>query len=61
MVSSHIYVNALVTRIQIDVGLVHMKQDGNNCNVQPKTLLDYDSKSRWNLHERENNCLTFDF
>ena len=45
----------------VDVGLVHMKHDDNNCNVQPKTLLDYGTKSRWNLHERENNCLTFDF
>ena len=45
----------------VDAGLVYIKQDDRECNVPPKTLLDYGSKSSWRLQEKENNCLTFDF
>ena len=45
----------------VDAGLVYIKQDDRECSIPPKTLLDYGSKSRWFLQEKENNCLTFDF
>lgn len=45
----------------VEAHLVEIKSGDTECTIPPKKLLDYGTKTRWYLAERENNTLTFDF
>ncbi|EAX87722.1 hypothetical protein TVAG_436140 [Trichomonas vaginalis G3] len=45
----------------VDAHLVELKSGDTECSVAAKLLLDYGTKARWYLAEKENNTLTFDF
>ena len=45
----------------VDAGLVNIVSGDTECSVETKKLLEYGTKARWYLAEKEDNTLTFDF